>query len=170
MSKPIDQEREAFEAWFAREIEPSVSYGNPDILRRSYWTAWQARAAVQPAGGAVPDCLAAELHEIAGRILEMAHAKVKPVSHTLMAPTRDYTLADAQKIALFNGERLANIADSLATAAHPVSGEQKSDTSELLRLSEIAITRLRESGSSALSLLLDAEVSKHRAQQREQPS
>lgn len=63
MSKPIDQERAIFENWYL-----SLPYGSPNFydLReladgsykfasvRQLWDCWQARAAVQPAGVAVP--------------------------------------------------------------------------------------------------------------------
>ena len=42
-------EREAFEAWFDESVKPSVSYGSPDILRRSNLPAFQAGAAWQRA-------------------------------------------------------------------------------------------------------------------------
>ena len=40
-------EREAFEAWFNKEKLPSVSYGNPNILKKPLWPAFQAGAAHQ---------------------------------------------------------------------------------------------------------------------------
>lgn len=40
-------EREAFETWFNKEKLPSVSYGNPNILKKPLWPAFQAGAAYQ---------------------------------------------------------------------------------------------------------------------------
>lgn len=43
-------ERQAFEAWFNREVWTDGCYGNPDILMRQLWPCWQARAALSAAG------------------------------------------------------------------------------------------------------------------------
>lgn len=69
MSKPIDQERKAFEAWYMRQFSTDTGRtldaaelerlrgeegnyrGYPSL--RGKWECWQARASVQPAGGAV---------------------------------------------------------------------------------------------------------------------
>ena len=46
---PAQDEREAFEAWFDREVWKEGCYGNPDVLRRKLWPAWQAALAARPA-------------------------------------------------------------------------------------------------------------------------
>lgn len=61
--------------------------------------------------------LAADLYEIGGKLLEIAHTKTKAVSTTLMAPHRGYTLKDARATALVMGERLVGMADRLGRAA-----------------------------------------------------
>lgn len=61
--------------------------------------------------------LVADLYEIGGKLLEIAHTKTKAVSTTLMAPHRDYTLKDARATALVMGERLVGMADRLGRAA-----------------------------------------------------
>lgn len=56
MSNSIDQEREAFEAGLhvqSRRRNEVGDYVLPSIQDR--WEGWQARASVQPAGGAVPE-------------------------------------------------------------------------------------------------------------------
>ncbi len=62
MSKPIDQERADFEAWYLREIAVHHSAISKDSqghyesdTAMAAWAGWQARASVQPAGGAVPE-------------------------------------------------------------------------------------------------------------------
>lgn len=47
-------ERQAFEAWFNREVWKDGCYGNPDILMRQLWPCWQARASLSP----TPDLIA----------------------------------------------------------------------------------------------------------------
>lgn len=103
MTKHNDQERALFEAWFTKEIEPSVSYGNPDILRRSYWTAWQARAQLPTPGGEVPDGW-----------------KLVPVE-----PTQEMLFACEDAGSIQNHQRGKRIYRAmLAAAPHPVSVEQ----------------------------------------------
>ena len=67
-------EREAFEAWFDESVKPSVSYGSPDILRRSNLPAFQAGAAWQRSQSAgVPEGLSLDLRDIHGA-LAAAHS------------------------------------------------------------------------------------------------
>jgi hypothetical protein len=86
----------------------------------------QLRAALSaPPAAGMPEGLKADLYEIAGQILNIAHATHKPVSHTLMAPIRDYTLKDAQSVARVAGERLVGIADRIAAPTPPASEQQR---------------------------------------------
>lgn len=77
--------------------------------------------------------LAADLYEIGGKLLEIAHTKTKSVSTTLMAPRRDYTLKDARATALVMGERLVGMADRLGRAAPIAQTASQATTSDQYR-------------------------------------
>lgn len=128
MSKPIDQEREAFETWFAREVAVKVSCGNPDILRRQYWPVWQARAAVQPAGVAVPDendCVIGGYAFLAIRKEGELHVTVDPTERLAKARADHW-----REKGFVCGVKPIKIPVSMLAAPHPVSGEQKPERNE----------------------------------------
>lgn len=112
MSKPIDQEREAFEAWADKEwpgakrqqLERDEQGWYKNTIYRDYWTGWQARASQQPAGVAVPD------------------------TYTL-SDKAPFVIRDAQgqyvaELIAWDDELLTGL---LAAAPHPVSGEQEEE-------------------------------------------
>lgn len=123
MSEPIDQEREAFERHYRAKHDgfmPSCFDGEYDWNdAQSCWETWQARAAVQPAGVALPDSYKTMRYH-ANKIFERvdaAGAAYEAGSSGLGA------LEDAAESALYLRNKLD---DMLAAAApHPVSGEQK---------------------------------------------
>lgn len=127
MSKPIDQEREAFEAAYLKAYYPGVHCGKltaPHVFTRveypvfqvqhkgDYersdvqlgWVMWQARAAVQPAGVAVPEGW-----------------KLVPIDPTVAMRNAH----DAAVTVYSATDSIAGYRAMLAAAPHPVSGEQK---------------------------------------------
>lgn len=92
--------------------------------------------------------LAADLYEIGGKLLEIAHTKTKSVSTTLMAPRRDYTLKDARATALVMGERLVGMADRLGRAA-PIAQTAPQQSDDSLIANAKALLALDERGSLA---------------------
>jgi len=95
--------------------------GRYRILAETHVAAPIAQTEQQPSNPA----LVADLYEIGGKLLEIAHTKTKAVSTTLMAPHRDYTLKDARATALVMGERLVGMADRLVRAAPIAQTEQQ---------------------------------------------
>jgi len=131
MSKPIDQDREAFETacqrvGFSRpgNFDPRTGTYVDPLIRGRFEGFFIARA-VQPASVAVPDVVRGTLYEVAHQLQSASRAKTKAVSTTLMAPHRKYELKDAQSASAIAADRLIEMADALSAAPHPVSGEQK---------------------------------------------
>lgn len=116
MSKPIDQERELFVALIEKQgglVAWMLGWdGNrfeyPPIQSR--WETWQARAALQPAGVAVPE----------GWKL----VPVEPTDEMLQSVTTSKHEALRAEVMRMAGEDYRAM---LAAAPHPVSGEQKPD-------------------------------------------
>lgn len=118
MSKPIDQEREAFEAWYARKVGVSRarvkgwrvgdSYGEWYAGAVSAWEVWQVRASVQPAGVERPE----------GYVLV-------PSVADLSMKNAGWQEADRQGVDPESIEMQTIWHAMLAAAPHPVSGEQK---------------------------------------------
>lgn len=104
MSKPIDQEREPFELAYSCAVENG--WESTKELARYMWD--QARAAVQPAGVAVPEGWKLVPAAVTGRIVLAMERNGVP----------DGTDAEMLWDAM------------LAAAPHPVSGEQKPERNE----------------------------------------
>lgn len=117
MSKPIDQERADFEAWRIANFcggherlkkcsnAPAVYYYTAE---QEAWKVWQARASVQPAGGAVPE---------GWKLVEKTTCYVLMDGNRVVASLAGPSADDDARI----------IAKMLAAAPHPVSGEQTVD-------------------------------------------
>lgn len=124
MSKPIDQEREAFEAAFAGKANFERNQFHPEhyahLPARQMWDAWQARAQLQPAGVAVPG-FAAGVKAASDHVKAMVeeydrrHGSTDPDTGT-----REYPGNGDEWV----GQMMELIEDFTGIVApHPVSGE-----------------------------------------------
>ncbi len=117
MSKPIDQERELFEAHYhlATLNRDPISGAYYDSETRCLWDAWQARASVQPAGGAVQQVdIVAWLNTATG----------DTTTHEVAVMDWDDENEPVQS--LMTVEQHTQIVAAMIAAPHPVSGERLS--------------------------------------------
>lgn len=199
MSNPIDQEREAFELTckvhkalglndsFLNIIDTGngferFKYGDTQKAFETIREALQSRAAVQPAGGAVPE----------GWKL----VPIEPTDEMLQSVTTSKHEGIRAEVMRMAGEDYRTM---LAAAPHPVSGEQTLDQHnaaywqeqyELLRkdyqrslderaqdadglveaLKKISAQSIHDDGGEWSAEVARAALAAHRAQQGEQPS
>lgn len=158
MSKPIDQERDLFNAHL-NEVVETKQHGTLTIKLQRHdeytlrdeqvaWAAWQARAAVQPADGSVPKAdIVAWLNTATG----------DTTTHEVVVMDWDDENEPVQSLMTVE-QHSQIVAAMLAAAPHPVSGEQNAPAIDYQRKFECLVEHAKRQDKVIAEMRYDENI------------